>query len=279
MIFAMAFDELYGRMASAVIHALNFFHRDPYIVVFAHDPANLHIKTLSERYRNIEVARCPHPQFHFGQWHPLIWAKLEAFRLETKESVMFLDADMIVYRELSVFEKAFEESGRCVGASSDFAPFVKQFNSGFDFYQHFFDEPFQDLTYLRQPAFNAGAIVLRPDRVVYRDIMRLAHRFHEITFYPEQAILNLYAYLNGGWCRLDDLSIMPFSSRVLAPKPDYGMLHFFTPRPDFMLQSVIRDGEPTLSDMMSRFASKHGREYPLGRIESDFFMRLQNRLT
>lgn len=276
MIFAMAFNAAYASMAEAVINALNHYQRQPSIIVFTDDLHAPPLRRLAQLHPNMDLIPFEPAGHHYGEWHPLIWAKLEAFRLGTDECVMFLDADMIIYGELDRFETALLASGKAVGASRDFAPFAKQFNSGFDFRQFFFRHYFDDDAYLTAPAFNAGALLFKPDLTVYRELARLSARHHRVTFYPEQAILNLFCLMNDAWLELPDLSIMPFSPRVAEPVKSFGMIHFFTPRPEFMGATVIREGEPTLEEMMSWFQSRHGTPYPLGRIECEYRTRLRN---
>jgi hypothetical protein len=277
MIFAMAFDAYYAGMGSAVIHALNFYHGHPTILLYTDDPQSL--RGLASKHRNVEVIPFVDSGFHHGEWHPLIWAKLEAFRIEAADCVVFLDADMIVYNELGPHVDAFCRSGKLLGASTDFAPFVKQFNSGFDFREFFFGHILDRRSYLSAPAFNAGALVFKPDKAVYKEIAALARKFHDVTFYPEQAILNLFAMINDAWCPLEDLSVMPFDRRVLDCPKRYGMIHCFTPRPTCMLPPVVRAGEPTLEDMARWFADTHGVPYPLSTLERDFVCRRDNLLS
>ncbi|MEI6948656.1 glycosyltransferase [Paraflavisolibacter sp. H34] len=275
MVFILAIDYGYIRMATAVINGLNHYHHLPRIIVYTLKADTEKIADHFKRSANVEVIEFTDGGLHYGQWHPLIWAKIEAFRLDIQETVLFLDADMIIYSNLQKYFDDFTASKKLIGASPDFAPFVKQFNSGFDFRQFFFRHFFNSNNYLMEAAFNAGALLFRPDKAVYQELMALARAFHEVAFYPEQAILNLLCLQRDGWHRMDDLSIMPFSPRILSGK-DYGMLHFFTPRPAVMQAPIIRDGEPGLQEMMAWFEECYGVPYPLEKIEDDFKRRLEN---
>lgn len=276
MIFVMAFDAVYASMGEAVINALNHYHDRPNIVVFTDDVHAPPLHRLGLLHDNVDILPFKPKEYHCGEWHPLIWAKLEAFRLPVDECVMFLDADMIIYNNLSHFEGMLLSSGKTIGASRDFAPFVKQFNSGFDFRQFFFRHYFAEDQCLAAPAFNAGALVFKPDPAVYRELIALSAHNHNVTFYPEQAILNLFCRIHDGWLELPDLSVMPFSGRITDTVKTYGMIHFFTPRPEFMAVPVVRQGEPTLDDMMAWFQETHKTPYPIRRIESDYRTRLNN---
>lgn len=278
MIFAMAFDAAYASMGEAVINALNFYHRRPDIVVFTDDAGAPPLRRLARLHRNVSLLPFRTSGYHCGEWHPLIWAKVEAFRLPVDECVIFLDADMIVYGDLGRFERALLASDRIIGASRDFAPFTKQFNSGFDFRQFFFRHYFPSDAYLAAPAFNAGALVFRPDPAVHRELARLSACHHGVTFYPEQAILNLFCLANDAWLELPDLSVMPFSPRVAEREKSFGMIHFFTPRPAFMSAPVVRQGEPVLEDMMAWFQETYATPYPLRDIEADYRARLHGTL-
>jgi lipopolysaccharide biosynthesis glycosyltransferase len=276
MVFALAFDERYSQMAVAVINALNFYHNTPTIVVFSDDVTGSSATRIRSVHKNVTFIPFERYALHYGEWHPLIWAKIEAFRLPVNDCVMFLDADVIIYNNLSRFEDEFLASGKIIGASRDFAPLVKQFNSGFDFRQFFFRHYFANDEYLHAAAFNAGALIFRPDSSAYSELITLGKRHHEITFYPEQAILNLFARLCDGWLELPDLSVMPFSSRVLEVQPSFGLLHFFTPRPNVMLPAIARQGEPTLDDMRAWFENRFSTPYPLEKLERDFLVRRHN---
>ena len=277
MIFVLAFDYSYLRMATAVINGLNHFHNFPRIIVYTLKSDKQKIANHFKVSMNIEIIEFVNPNLHYGQWHPLIWAKIEAFRLDIKETILFLDSDMIIYNNLQKYFDEFDASNKIVGASPDFAPFVKQFNSGFDFRQFFFRHFFESDDYLMADAFNAGAVMFRPDKMIYNELIKLAKACHEVAFYPEQAILNLLCISKNGWFRMNDLSIMPFSPRILSEN-NYGMLHFFTPRPNVMQTPILRDGEPSLQEMMAWFENRFKVAYPLEKIEDDFIKRLTNKI-
>ena len=278
MVFALAFDEKYSQMAAAVINALNFYHNTPTIIAFSDDVTSPSATRLSSLHKNLSFIPFKKYALHYGEWHPLIWAKIEAFRLPVNDCVVFLDADVIIYNNLSRFRDDFLASGKVIAASRDFAPFVKQFNSGFDFRQFFFQHYFANDEHLNAVAFNAGALIFKPDHIVYSELIALSKRHHDITFYPEQAILNLFAKLCDGWLEQPDLNVMPFSPRVLEPQPSFGLLHFFTPRPPLMLPAIVRQGEPTLGEMTAWFGSRFKTPYPLEKLERDFLSRRDNSL-
>lgn len=278
MVFIIACDKHYSKMAQAVINSLNYYHDNCRIIVYSTDSDSDEILNLKNGHNNIRIIPFNDLGYHYGEWHPLIWAKIEAFNLDIDEPVMFLDVDVIIYRSLSDFFDCFEKSAKIIGASRDFAPFVKQFNGSFDFCQFFFNNFFQDSSYLTAPAFNAGAIIFRPNKNVYKELKILSENLHHFTFYPEQAILNYYCFINDGWMEIEDLSILPFSSRVLNRNNDIGMLHFFTPRPDCMMNPIIRSGEPTLADVVSLFEKFHKTNYPLAEIEQEYLDRLANKI-
>jgi alpha-N-acetylglucosamine transferase len=278
MVFAMAFDSYYSTMGRSVINALNFYHNNPSIFIYTPFPKHELLARVEADYPNVRLIPAPQNTFHYGEWHPLIWSKIEVFNLPIDDCVVFLDADVIVYNNLQKYCDRFLKSGKAIGASADFAPFIKQFNSGFDFHQFFFKRIFTNDAYLSATAFNAGALIVRPDSRIYQELIRLAHDFHKLTFYPEQAILNLYCFLNDGWEDLEDFSIMPFSSSLVGNFRGCGVLHFFTPRPAFMLEPIERSGEPTLNDMTNWFEAVHGTSFPLRQIEKDYLARLNNKL-
>src|ERR1700733_14634008 len=157
MTFVLAFDEAYIRMGKAVINAIHHYHDSPSIFLYTTYKVHPCFLELASTYPNLEIIPFKNRGYHFGDWHPLIWAKIEAFGLDVKGPIIFLDADMIIYKNLEPFVNNFSASGRLIGASTDFAPLVKQFNSGLDFRQYFYGHLFKDRAYLPAPAFNAGA--------------------------------------------------------------------------------------------------------------------------
>lgn len=269
--FVLAFDASYVRMATALVHALNHFHPGRPVRVYTLEADLAALQRWARGFRDVEVLGYRPPAgVSFGEWHPLVWAKLEAFAAERAGYQVVLDVDQILYRELSGGIAEAMASGRLISASPDITDLRGHVLPSFS------GEPLEALEGV--PCFNAGAMVVRPSREVYRELLALASRHHAEVRLPEQAILNLWARRKGGHHDLGEaFMLQPWSPRVLEAAPSC-LIHFWTPRPAFFGPSPLRSSEPALEECLARFERETGQRYPLERFERDFTARLRNTL-
>jgi len=269
--FVLAFDTGYARMATALVHSLNHFHPGRPVRVFTLEEDHAALQRWARAFRDVEVVPYrPLADVSFGEWHPLVWAKLGAFAAENAGLQVVLDVDQLLYRELSGCIAEARASGRTVSASPDITDLRGHVLPSFS------SEPLETLAGV--PCFNAGAMVVRPDREAYRELLALARHHHAEVRLPEQAILNLWARRHGGHHDLGEaFMLQPWSPRVLEHSPSC-LIHFWTPRPAFFGSSPTRSCEPALEECLARFEQETGRAYPLERFERDFTTRLHNAL-
>ncbi len=284
--FVLAFDPGYARMATALVHSLAHFHPGQPIRVFtlpAH-AAELERWAQPSRQRGVAldvVAYAPDLELSFGEWHPLVWAKLEAFAADPGELQVVLDVDQLLYRSLEACVAEAAAAGKAIAASPDITDLRGHVHASFDAGDagsggsavHRLDE-------LRGvPCFNAGAMIIRPSRRAHREMLALARRHHADVRLPEQAILNLWARAAGEHHDLgEQLMLQPWSPRLLEPAPPSCLVHFWTPRPAFFGNSPRRAEEPAFQECLDEFQRATGQRYPLERFERDFLSRLRGEL-
>ncbi len=271
VVFLLALDRHYRHMATALVHTIERFHRDPEIRVYTMAGDLEILRAWAARFSSVVVL--PYDEvgrFDFGDWHPLIWAKLEAFALTDAEVCVVLDVDQIMYKPVTEHVAAARRSGKVIAASPDMTRL----------HGHMRESRLRDpdLAGLADaPCFNAGAMIIRPDRGVHQDLLALAERYHRHMILPEQGVLNLWAHLCGGHHDLGERFMMqPMSPRVLEPEIPSCLVHFWTPRPAFFGLSPARAGEPTWAEFSRDFARETGRDYPVSRFRADFELRLDN---
>ena len=270
--FVLAFDAGYARMATALVHSLNHFHPGRPIRVYAMEEDVGVLQRWAKDFCDVEVRRYLQAgRFSFGEWHPLVWAKLEAFADEDQSCQVVLDVDQILYRSLSGCIAEALSAGKTISASPDISSLRDHVLPSFT------GEPLGALEQVS--CFNAGAMVVRPSRDIYRELVHLALEHHAHVRLPEQAVLNLWARRHEGHHDLGEkFMIQPWSPRVLELGSPSCLIHFWTPRPAFFGSSPLRTTEPSLKECLSTFERETGQRYPLDRFEQDFLLRLQNRL-
>jgi lipopolysaccharide biosynthesis glycosyltransferase len=254
-------------MARSLINSINKYHNSPNIIICS-DEKDILSFFLGN---NIEFIEFHNNDLHFSYWHPLIWAKLDAFNISTKETVAILDVDIVMYKSLTKYVNRFEESGQIIGASEDDDNFESQFITevlcgGLKLNCH-----------SDQKALNAGAMLIKPDRNIYKELINLARKYDKYARFPEQAILNMFCIKNNCWFDLgDEFMLLPFSNKVKDVEKVSCLLHFITPRPSFMCDFVQRPNEESLLEKISLFEIRNGYKYPLKKIKNDFEKRLNN---
>ncbi|WP_437725551.1 hypothetical protein [Sorangium sp. So ce861] len=271
--FVLAFDPGYLRMATALVRSLVHFHAGHPIRVYTMAEHTGALAAWARPFREVEVV--PYRPVHalsFGEWHPLVWAKLEAFTAEESACQVVLDVDQILYRSLSGCVAEALDSSKIISASPDITDLrghvLPSFAGGKE----------RDAL-AGVPCFNAGAMVVRPSRAAYRELIALARAHHADVRLPEQAVLNLWARQAGGHHDLGEAFMLgPWSPRLLEPVVPSCLVHFWTPRPPFFGASPLRSSEPAWEECLRAFVAETGQGYPLERFERDFLRRLHGDL-
>lgn len=269
--FVLAFEPSYARMATSLIRSLTILHPECPIVVYTLDDHLTELRSWAgaHGFRHVSVASYrPATLLSFGEWHPLVWAKLEAFAGDPDVMQVILDVDQILYHDLSGCIAEAVASGKTISASPDIT----------DLGGHLLDSftPRPTLSSIANVScFNAGAMIVRPSRGAYTELVGLAERHHRDVRLPEQAILNLWARRNGGHHDLGDkFMIEPWSPKLVEPTISSCLVHFWTPRPEFFGANPVRSLEPEWGRCLEAFQHKTGQPYPLDRFEVDFLTRL-----
>lgn len=264
--FVMAFDESYKAMGRALVNAVNYYHDYPEILIYT---TSFDVISKEFNARNIIVINFSATKYNYSDWHPLIWAKIEAFNLPRKSIIVFLDVDIILYGSLQSYIEKFSESGYAIAACADDDDFTSQFSA--------FPAELGELASFRP--LNAGVMLFVPDALVYQQLVDIADKYHRIARFPEQTVLNVYAALHNGWFNLgNELVIYPYNKRVVTQAPPYSILHFYAPRPSFFGNMGYRENELDFEDQVTLFESLYGADYPLERISADFKIRYNNQL-
>ncbi|MCA9656706.1 MAG: hypothetical protein KC486_00040, partial [Myxococcales bacterium] len=272
--FLLAFDRGYARMATALVRSLEHYHADPDVRVLTLAKDVDELRAWARQFQSVRVDPFADAHsFRFGEWHPLIWAKLAAFACADVDSCVVLDVDQIMYCGVDEFVDTARASGKSIAASPDMTRLHGHMRGSWR------DDP--ELRRLPDaPCFNAGAMIIRPDVAIYRDVLRVARAYNQRMFLPEQGVLNLWAYLNEGHCDLTDRFMLPpMSPKLLRPAIDSCLVHFWTPRPPFFGANPARSGEPTWEEFTAAFRRDTGAAYPTERFRADFEARLQGSFT
>jgi lipopolysaccharide biosynthesis glycosyltransferase len=255
-------------MARSLINTINKFHNFPNIIICSDEKNIVSFFPNS----NIEFRQFSNKGFNFSYWHPLIWAKLDAFNISTKETIVILDTDIIMYKSLTDCVGKFNKSDKLIGASEDDDCFDTQFTT---------TNLFKDLRLVYhsdQKALNAGAMLIKPDKSIYKELLTLAKKYDTYAKFPEQAILNMFCTRNNCWLNLgDEFMLLPFSNKIKEVEKLSCLLHFITPRPNFMCDIVQRTNEQSLAQKINSFENLNKYKYPLEKIKSDFEKRLNNK--
>jgi|GEM_PF-6446660 len=265
----LAFDPSYLRMATALVRSLAQVHPGHRIRVYTLAPHVAELEAWASAFDAVEiVAYRPAHALSCGEWHPLIWAKLEAFAGAPGVPQVVLDVDQILYRSLSGAVARATASGDVIAASPDITDLrghvLASFDDGY---------PVDRLAGV--PCFNAGAMIIQPSLDAYRELIALAVRHHAHVRLPEQAILNLWARRGPGYHDLgESFMLQPWSPRLLEPVIPSSLVHFWTPRPTFFGANPVRSAEPKWHECLAAFARTTGQAYPLERFERDFLRRL-----
>ena len=129
-----------------------------------------------------------------------MWTKLAAWRLTEFERVVFLDADMLVTKnmdELFSLSLPADEIAACHACRCNpnrIASYPVSWNPRNCFYSYCTDELHIREAGVADEYFNAGLLVLTPDETVYKHMMSELAKVTDLSIYPfaEQDFLNRY---------------------------------------------------------------------------------------
>jgi len=197
-----------------------------------------------------------------NDWHPVVWLKLCALSLDTFDAVIVLDLDVLAFTSVTPLLVKFLESNAIFAGSSDDDCFHQQFNGPLEADL----QPFAD-----HPAFNAGAFICRPSAEIAQFSLVLAKKLAPSAKFPEQAVLNATAVLNGGWLDLgDEWMLAPFSKTLDQSAQVTTFAHLWTPRPDFFGLQQTRRGEIGFDTFLQQYYDVNQKHFPESYLRSHF---------
>lgn len=264
--FQLAADAAYLRMTTAMVNAIAHYHPDCPIRIYVPDADRRAFAALEPR---AELRSPPDHRLNHGAFHPLIWTKMEA-ALADEEAVVVLDPDQILYRPLDALVATFLASGADFGASVDNETVAAQFKR----------LPDVLAPHAERAGLSSGTMIVRPSQAMYDAYLDAARRFAADARYPDQAVLNILAYVEGRWQPFgDELQLLHLSPAILDPEHGSCLVHLYTPRPDWCGPSPRRPNEPCFAEACVEFEAETGHPYPEARLRADFLARLEDRWT
>ncbi|GGY24652.1 hypothetical protein [Paludibacterium paludis] len=264
--FQLAADAAYARMCTAMVHAIRHFHPDAPVRLYRPEADR---EAFAHLEGKAELLPPPPSTLPFGEFHPLIWTKMEAAAWEGPDVVVVLDPDQILYRPMRELCERFWASDADFGSTTDDEDVRHQFRQ-----LPAILEPVAD-----RAGISSGTMLIRPSARFYASLREVAENFAQHAKYPDQAVLNVLAYVTGRWMYFDEVLQMPhLSPGILDEAHDACLIHFYTPRPACFGASPRRAKEESFAEACAEFAELTGRPYPEQRVERDFLVRLENRL-
>lgn len=268
--FTIPFLDNYSRMAQALAHSIRCFHPGSDVVALTTAPAGRRVREVVRRCFD-DLVEFDDPGFHSAGYTAVVWTRLHLWDLPTANPVVCLDADMQMYRAVpDDLVRAWQASGRVFGSFLDGMPRLRQhFVAGY--------EPVT--AWADAPAACVAFLILQPRPGVTNRLVGLAHTHHRHVVCPEQAILNLYAAMNGGWLDHAETVTQSWSPEVLHDPPRSPFVHFGSPRPAFFGPSPLRQGDVEYAIALRRFERLTGQCFPVDRFQREFEARLNGALT
>lgn len=170
-----------------------------------------------------------------------VWTKLAAWKLTEFERVVFLDADMLVIRNMDeLFDLTLKEEGiaachACRCNPNKIPSYPKSWRPENCFYSYcrgleHTEEPEEVDNYL-----NAGFLVLTPDEAVYEDMLQKLAGLDDLSRYlfAEQDFLN--DYFHQRWQPLpyiyNALKTLPFQHMTMWDLSEVKNLHYIIDKP------------------------------------------------
>ena len=264
--FSIPFSSDYSRMAQALANSIRRFHPGNDIVALTTAPAGRRVAEVARRSFD-DLIELEDPGFDAAGYTAVVWTRLHLWDLPTSNPVVCLDADMQMYRAVpDGIVTAWQSSGRVFGSFLD----------GMSRLEQQFVPDYQPVAaFSRAPAACVAFLILQPRAGVTGKLMDLASTHHGHVICPEQAILNLYAAMNGGWLDQSAYTVtQSWSPSVLHNPPLTPFVHFGSPRPKFFGPSPLRRGDVEYAIALERFERQTGQGYPIDRFRVEFEARL-----
>lgn len=269
--FAIPFLDNYSRMAQALANSIRCFHPGSNIIALTTAPAGRNVLDVARRCFD-DLIEYDDPGFDSAGYTAVVWTRLHLWDLPTSNPVVCLDADIQMYRAVpDDVVKSWQTSGRVFGSFLDGMPRLEQ---------HFVPDYAPVMPWGTLPAACVAFLILQPHPGVTNILIDLAESHHQHIVCPEQAILNLYAAMHGGWLDQSTATVtQSWSPAALHNPPLTPLVHFGSPRPAFFGPSPLRQGDVEYATALRRFERLTGQRFPVERFRREFEIRLSGDLT
>lgn len=269
--FAIPFLDNYSRMAQALANSIRYYHPASDIVALTTAPAGQRVLDVARRCFD-DLIEFDDPGFDSAGYTAVVWTRLHLWDLTTSNPVICLDADMQMYRAVpDELVETWQASGCVFGSFLDGMPRTEQ---------HFVPNYAPVAAWGAAPAACVAFLILQPRAGVTNCLIDLAESHHRHVVCPEQAILNLYAAMHGGWLDQSAATVtQSWSPAVLHDPPRTPFVHFGSPRPAFFGPSPLRQGDVDYTTALRKFERFTGQSFPVERFRREFELRLKGTLT
>ena len=264
--FTIPFLDNYSRMAQALANSIRYFHPESDIIALTTAPAGQQVLEVVRRCFD-DLIEFGDPGFYSVGYTAVVWTRLHLWDLPTSNPVVCLDADMQMYRAVSDdVVRTWQASGCIFGSFLDGMPRIEQ---------HFVPDYKSVAPWGSAPAACVAYLIFQPHSGVTNRLIELAEAHHRHVVCPEQAILNLYAAMHGGWLDQSEMVTQSWSPAVLCDPPRSPFIHFGSPRPAFFGPSPLRQGDVDYATANRKFNQLTGQCFPVDRFRQEFEVRLR----
>lgn len=264
--FAIPFLDNYSRMAMALANSIRWFHPTSEIIALTTAPAGQQVLDVVRQSFD-DLIEFEDPGFDSAGYTAVVWTRLHLWDLPTSRPVVCLDADIQMYRALpDELISTWQASNRVFGSFLDGMSRLEQ-----HFVPHY--EPIAPVG--QAPAACVAYLILQPTGGVTDQLVQLAATHNGHVVCPEQAILNYFAAISGGWHDQSGATVtQSWSPVVLQNPPPTPFVHFGSPRPAFFGPSPLRQGDVEYDVALRRFKEASGQQFPIDRFRLEFEARL-----
>lgn len=266
--FAIPFLDNYSRMARALSTSIKRLHPGSDLIALTIAPVGPAVRSTVHDVGFDDLIEYQDPGFDSAGYTAVVWTRLYLWDLPTDNPVVCLDADMQMYRPLADDTVTrWQASGTAFGSFLDGNPRLDR---------HFAAEYKPVAAFGDAPAACVAFLILQPRPGITQKLVALAQAHDGHLICPEQAILNLYAAMHGGWLDLSAETVtQSWSPSVLHDPPLTPLIHFGSPRPAFFGPSPLRYGDPEYEVALERFRQQTGHPFPVDRFRMEFETNLR----
>lgn len=256
----------YSLMARALGNSIKHFHPGSRLTVATVGAPTTDIEQLVSEGPYDDLVSYEPLDIDDGGYSPAIWTKLQAIGSDLAPVLAIMDADLLMYGRLDRQFQEYFASGLKYASILDGNPTLDR---------NFTSTVPHVPTLADIPALCACLLLVRPSQTLSTDLIKLAQELDGQSHWPEQAILSLYAALNGGWHDLGKRAVLQSRDREVLGEwpPSVPLVHVGSPRPRAFGASPQRWDEPTYAEANAEFTRLWGARFPEERLSHDFEQR------